>query len=309
MVQEGLEKIVVICGPTGAGKSRVAFELAGRFGGEIINADSQQVYKGLDIGTAKPTHTERTKIPHHVIDVVSPDEHFDAAVFVRMADKAIEDVKARGGNPFVVGGTGMYLKMLIGGICQAPPRNDDVRNALAELIEKEGIESLHERLRKIDPVSAKVINKNDKTRIIRAVEIFETTGITASDFYARHGFSARRYNALKIGINVSREELYGHIDARVERMIKNGWLEEVKNLLKKYPTECRAFEAIGYRELISHIQGGVPLETAVSIIKRNTRHYAKRQLTWFRADREIKWFAPEQIPEIESEIDTFFHSV
>lgn len=309
MVQEGLNKIVVICGPTGAGKSGVAFELAGRLGGEIINADSQQVYRGMDIGTAKPTRAERAKIPHHVIDVVSPDEHFDAAVFVRMADEAIKNVNARGSNPFVVGGTGMYLKMLIGGICQAPPRNDDIRNALGELIEKEGIESLHERLRKIDPVSAKIVNKNDKIRIIRALEIFESTGITASDFYVRHGFAAKRYNALKIGINVNREDLYGRIDARVERMIKGGWTEEVQNLLKKYPTGCRAFEAIGYKELISHIQSGVPLETAVSIIKRNTRHYAKRQLTWFRADREIRWFHPEQMPEIQSEIDTFFHSV
>jgi tRNA dimethylallyltransferase len=309
MVQERLSKIVVICGPTGAGKSRIAIELAGRFKGEIINADSQQVYRGLDIGTAKPSNEERRAIPHHLIDVVSPDEHFDAAVFVSMADRAIEDVKARGRNPFVVGGTGMYLKMLIGGICQAPPRNDDIRNTLEIRIEEEGIDSLYERLRKIDPVSAKVVSRNDKKRIVRALEIFESTGITAGEFYARHRFAVKRYNALKIGVNMSREDLYGEIDSRVDRMMEKGWLEEVRSLLKKYPAGCRAFEAIGYKELISHIRHGMPLETAVSTVKRNTRHYAKRQLTWFRADREIRWFHPAQKQAMESEIDTFLHSV
>ena len=308
MVQEDLNKIIIICGPTGIGKSAIALELARRFNGEIINADSQQVYRGLDIGTAKLTESQRLGIRHHLVDVVNLDESFDANKYVRLADIAINDIASRGKHSFIVGGTGMYLRMLLGGICSAPPRHPHIREKLEEEIKAQGLASLHDRLKVIDPISAKVVHKNDKIRIVRALEIFETTGITASEFYAHHGFAKKRYNALKIGINMDRQQLYERIDARVDQMLEKGWAQEVENLLEKYSPDCQAFSAIGYRELISYLKGEMPLKTAASVIKRHSRHYAKRQLTWFRSDRDIHWYDPQEIEKMAADVAGFLGS-
>lgn len=304
-----LQKIIIICGPTAVGKTIVGLELARRFEGEIVNADSQQIWKGLDIGTAKPDAATRVQVPHYLLDVAEPDEHFDAARFVELADGAIKKIAANGKVPFVVGGTGMYIRMLVHGFCGAPPRNAELREGLSREIEEKGIEALHERLKEVDPVTAQVVHSNDRTRIVRALEIFEATGVAASEFYREHRFEELRYNALKIGLDLPRDELYARINDRVDKMMNEGWLGEVELLSSKYGKDAQAFSAIGYKELMSRLSGEISLGEAVELIKRNSRRFAKRQLTWFRADREIKWFAPSQISAIESEIDTFLRSV
>lgn len=308
MVQANLKKIVVICGPTAVGKTAVATGLAQQFEGEIINADSGQVWRGLNIGTAKPTPAACQIIPHHVIDVVNPDEHFDASAYLRLADEAIWQIISRHKNAFVVGGTGMYLRMLVHGLCDAPPRDPDLRAELEKKIDAHGIERLHELLKKNDPVSASVVHPRDRARIIRALEIFESTGVPASEFYKRHQFIIQRYDAIKIGLDLPRKELYQKIDERVDNMFNQGWIEEVKGLMTHYTINQQAFAAIGYRELMSHLKGETSFDVARDLIKRNSRRYAKRQLTWFRADHEIHWFHPSQLSEIAAIIRRFLGS-
>jgi len=308
MVQEELKKIIIICGPTAVGKTAVAIELAKHFTGEIVNADSGQVWSGLNVGTAKPSDAERAQVPHHLLDVASPDQQFDASKFVAMADEKISEIKGRGKNAFVVGGTGMYLRMLVNGLCDAPPRNAEMRARLAQEIEESGVESLHARLSLIDPYTAKIVHENDKTRIVRALEIYESTGVAASEFYRQHQFATLRYNALKIGLDMPRKELYARIDERVDKMLSQGWLDEVKGLLAKYGAGSQAFSAIGYRELAGYLSNEMPFEDAVDLIKRNSRRFAKRQLTWFRADGEIKWHTPLQISAIIDETSQFLGS-
>jgi tRNA dimethylallyltransferase len=200
-----LRHLVVICGPTAVGKTRVSIELAKRFDGEIVSADSQQVWRGMDIGTAKANLTERSEVRHHLIDVVDPDEHFDAAKFLELADAAIKDIASRGKKVFVVGGTGMYIRMLLNGLCEAPPADEEYRSELENEIEQVGTWPLHDRLREVDSQSAVDIHPNDRTRIIRALEIHQLTGIPASQFREKHGYSEKRYDARKIGLNIERE--------------------------------------------------------------------------------------------------------
>lgn len=308
MVQEDLKKIVIVCGPTGVGKSDVAVELAKRFNGEIVNADSQQVYRGLNIGTAKLNESQREGIPHHVVDVVDPSHSFDAAKYVVMADRAIHDICSRKKNVFIVGGTGMYIRMLVEGVCKAPPRYPKIREELEKVIEEKGLGYLHDQLKKVDPVTAKVVHPNDRTRIIRAIEICEVTGVPVSQFYAEHRFAGKRYNVLKIGIKLDRKNLHDKLNARVDDMLKKGWKKEVETLLKSYSAHCQAFSAIGYKEMASYVAGRLPLETAASLIKRHSRQYAKRQLTWFRADKEIMWFEPRDMDSISHNVETFLGS-
>lgn len=308
MVQKDLKKIIVICGPTGVGKSSIAVLMAKRFNGEIVNADSQQVYRGFDIGTAKLGDKEREGIPHHVVDVVEPNESFDAAKYVVLADRAIEDIRSRGKNVFIVGGTGMYIRLLIEGVCKAPPRYPKIREELERQIKEYGLACLHERLRQVDPITARVVHQNDQIRIIRALEIYEITGMPVSQFYAEHRFAGKRYQALKIGINMDRKELYDKLNARVDNMLSRGWEKEVKTLLKNYSVDCQAFAAIGYKEMASLVAGRLPLETAASLIKRHSRQYAKRQLTWFRADKEISWFVPGDVEAISRNVESFLSS-
>jgi len=300
-----LRKIIIICGPTGVGKSSLAIELAKRCNGEIINADSQQVYRDLDIGTAKIKFNETQGIPHHLIDIVTPDKHFDANNFVDLADKAILEISGKNKLSFIIGGTGLYLKMLINGICDAPPQSPDLRKKYQEIINTTGLRKLYNHLCKIDQTSAKFIHPNDKTRIVRALEIYELSGKTASKFYNDHNFINKRYDSLKLGINIPRKDLYDKIDNRVDIMLKNGWVDEVKKLLVTYPSSAKAFSAIGYREIIRFINNKIPYDKMVSLIKRNSRHYAKRQLTWFMSDKEISWFHPDETDKIEKEILSF----
>lgn len=289
-----MNRIIIICGPTAVGKTRVGIELARKNNGEIISADSQQVWRGFDIGTAKANLRERSDVPHHLIDIANPDDHFDAARFVELADAAIKDISSRGKTPFVVGGTGMYIKMLVHGLCETPPRDADFRKKIEDEIESVGVPTLHEKLKTVDPESALKFHPNDRTRIIRALEIFHLTGISASGIRKDHKFKERRYDAVKIGLNIDRAELYRRIDERVDGMIENGLIDEVRALLGRYDESCQPFQAVGYREIVDHIKGRITLEEAIRLTKQMSRHFAKRQLTWFRADPEVKWFGPHE---------------
>lgn len=300
-----VQKIIIICGPTAVGKTRVSIELAKQFNGEIVSADSQQVWRGMDIGTAKADLTERSHVPHHLIDVVNPDEHFDAAKFLELADRAISDIGSRGKLPFVVGGTGMYLRMLVNGLCEAPPQDSEIRKQIEDEIEARGLQALHDRLGEIDPESALSIHPNDRTRIIRALEIYELTGMPANDFRKVHCYSEKRYDAFKIGLNIEREELYRRIDERIDCMLEKGLLDEVAVLMERYGSEAQGLRAVGYREFVHHLKGEVSLDEATELAKRNSRRFAKRQLTWFRADDEIKWYHPDEIVSMMPEFGPF----
>ena len=305
-VTNALQKIIIICGPTAVGKTSVSITLAKRFNGEIVSADSQQVWRGMDIGTAKANLAVQSEVPHHLIDVATPNEHFDAARFVELADIAIEDITSRDKNVFVVGGTGMYLRMLEFGLCKAPPQDEDIRLKLGNEIELQGLQKLHNRLRDLDPESALVIHPNDHTRIIRALEIYELSGKKASEFRKVHGFEERRYDTLKIGLNIDREELYTRINQRIDKMLEEGLLDEVSGLLEKYGDDIQGLKAVGYREFVRHLTGELSLEDAIELAKRNSRRFAKRQLTWFRSDSEIKWFLPVEVSDMKKEIENYY---
>ncbi len=304
-----MNSIIIILGPTASGKTAVSLDLARRFDAEIVSADSQQVWRGMDIGTAKANLTERGRIPHHLIDIMDPDEHFDAARFVACADEALADIAARRKRAFVVGGTGMYLRMLVHGLCEAPQQDKEFREKIEAEIKTAGLKKLHDRLREIDPEGALAIHPNDPTRITRALEIFELTGVPASEFRKLHGYGEQRYHALKIGLTVEREELYRRIDARIDTMMAEGLLDEVRGLMELYGPDCQGLRAVGYREFVRHLLGEIPLEEAVTLAKRNSRRFAKRQLTWFRADEDITWFAPDDTEHIAHVIQQFLTTV
>jgi len=292
-------KILVICGPTASGKSDLALELARRLDGEIVNADSMQVYRGLNIGTAKPSAGQQNGIPHHLIDVTDPDQPFSAADFAEAADRAIRDICSRGRRPIVVGGTGLYIRALLKGLVDSPGGADEFRQALHAEAGRLGNEALLERLRLVDPELAGTLHPNNLVRIIRALEVQHLTGIPLSLHQQQHGFSDRRYRALQFGIRVERPLLYSRIDQRVERMLEQGLLQEVRQLLDAgYGPEAKAMRSIGYKEMTAHLAGECSLEEAVRLIKRDTRHYAKRQMTWFNADQDILWL------EYPAEFDT-----
>ncbi|RJQ64996.1 MAG: tRNA (adenosine(37)-N6)-dimethylallyltransferase MiaA [Desulfobacteraceae bacterium] len=301
-----LEKIVVICGPTGIGKTAVAVEAAERFGGRIIGADSVQIYRHMDIGTAKPNADERSRIPHYMIDIVEPDQPFDAAEYAEtasaIAGKLIEERVA----PFVVGGTGLYIKTLIHGIFRQPASNPSVRRELRQAAERFGTRHLFEELLEADPQAASKIHPNDAYRIIRALEVYRVTGKGISELHRNHGFADRLFMPLKIGLHTERKRLYERIDRRVDSMIEEGLIGEVRALLEQgYGEELKSMQSLGYRHMTDYLRNRTPLEEAVIALKRDTRRYAKRQMTWFRADPEVCWFEPEQIVEIIERIGRF----
>jgi tRNA dimethylallyltransferase len=301
-------RILVICGPTASGKSDLALQLAHTLDGEIINADSMQVYRGMDIGTAKPATEQQDKIPHHLIDIVRPDQSFSAADFAEAAEKAIRDINSRGKRAIVVGGTGLYIRALLKGLVDSPAGTEEVRQELQTEARLRGNPAMLEELRQVDPELAERIHPNNMVRIIRALEVFRTTGITLSRYQQEHGFSGQRYNSLQIGIHVERQLLYDRIDGRVNQMLEQGLLQEVQQLLNAgYGTESKAMRAIGYKELIAHLDGEYGLDEAIRLIKRDTRHYAKRQLTWFNADKDILWLEyPEKFDTILNHAIEFF---
>ncbi|MDH4101711.1 MAG: tRNA (adenosine(37)-N6)-dimethylallyltransferase MiaA, partial [Nitrospirota bacterium] len=283
---------------TACGKSALACELAGTFNAEIVSADSVQVYRSLDIGSAKPTPEQRRKIAHHLVDVVEPDEDYTAARFADDAQAAVSDILSRDRNVFVVGGTGLYIKALLGGLFAGPGADASVREELLEFAQASGTEALYERLKEADPEAAKRTHPNNVRRVVRALEVFAISNKPISEFQAEHGFSESRYDALKIGINVERKELCEAIDRRVDEMIVSGLVDEVRVLIERYDGRIdgagpglKSMGSLGYKEIARYLSGGTGLSEAIAEIKKNTRRYAKRQMTWFRKDTDIKWYS------------------
>ncbi len=285
--------LIVVLGATATGKTAVGIQLAERVGGEIISADSSAVYRGLDIGSAKPTPEEQRRVRFHLIDVADPDEVFTAAKFRDLALQAIADIHARGKRALIVGGTGLYLRVLLHGFSLAPPPTEpEVRARWKAELERIGAPALHERLQQIDPDAAARIHPNDAMRITRALEVYEMTGVPISH-WQQHAES--ELPALKIGLTMPREQLYTRIDQRVDQMIEAGMLQEVQTLLQKgYNPESPALKGLGYRHLIGYIQGRVDWNEAVRLWKRDTRRFAKRQSTWFRKEPSVHWIDASQ---------------
>jgi len=299
--------LIVILGPTAVGKSALAIELAQNFALEIINADSMQVYRGMDIGSAKPSLKERTLVPHHLIDIKEPGEEFSAAQFKDAAKNIIFSLAQENKQALVVGGTGFYIKALTKGLFPAPSADLKLREKLKEKERTQEKWYLYKELKEVDPEAASKIHPNDTFRIIRALEVFYLTGKPISLQHETHQFKQADYNLLKIGLMRDRKELYLRIEERVDKMLKSGFLNEVKDLLEGgCSSTAKPFQSLGYKQILNHLQGDLSLEEAVGLIKKNTKRYAKRQLTWFRKDTEIKWFnLPLQSFEINEEIKKF----
>jgi tRNA dimethylallyltransferase len=303
-------KIAVICGPTGIGKTAVSIPIAQNFPVEIISADSMQVYRHMNIGTAKPTADEQKHIPHHMIDILDPDEPFDAAQFSEMAREKIAAIHDRGSLPLVVGGTGLYIKSLIHGLFQTPATGPEIRGQLKANAAIHGINSLHRRLQQHDPETAARLHPHDTYRIIRALEVYEATGNPLSRYHREHRFREMPFKVLKIGLQTDRSSLYDRIDRRVDEMIREGFLEEVKHLLGMgYSETLKSMQAIGYRHMVDFIKGSQSWDETIRTIKRDTRRFAKRQLTWFRADSEIIWIAPSALNDIQRLIKHFLDDI
>ena len=299
-------KVIIIGGPTGIGKTAVAVRIAQRFGGEIVNADSMQIYRKMNTGTAKPTPKEQALVKHHLIDIINPDQPFDAVRFADMAGKIIIQLVEKQMLPLVVGGTGLYIKALTHGLFRENSSDPEVRKELHQIAETHGTEHLYRNLKQIDPDTADRLHPNDTFRIIRALEVYRVTGAPISDFHNTHRFSDRPYRTLKIGLDMDRKILYDRINSRVEAMMDEGLVAEVKQLLAiGYSAELKSMQSIGYRHMADFIEGRLEWDEALDTMKRDTRRYAKRQLTWFRKDPEMIWFHPEQVEEIAEKIEEF----
>ncbi|GIW39608.1 MAG: tRNA dimethylallyltransferase [Candidatus Binatia bacterium] len=289
-------RIAALVGPTGSGKTELAIELARRLDAEIVSADSRQVYRGLDIGSAKPTAAQRAEVRHFVLDVVDPDEPFDCARFRREATLAIADILSRGKRPLVVGGTGLYLRVLRGGLFPGPGRDEELRRELlSEEARRPG--SLHRRLREVDPEAARRLHPRDLVRLVRALEVFEKTGRPISAWQAGHRFAERAFDMLLLGLDRPRAELYRRIDERCALMVQDGLVEEVQALYARgYGPDLPPLRSPGYKEIGEYLRGECTLDEALSRMARATRRLAKRQLTWFRGDPEVVWEPPD--PEV-----------
>jgi tRNA dimethylallyltransferase len=300
---EDLPYLVILVGPTASGKSGVALRCAESLGGEIVSADSVQVYRYMDIGAAKPPMEVRRKIRHHLIDVVDPDEDFSAARFRQEAGRAIREIHDRGKVPLVVGGTGLYIKALTQGLFKGPRGDPDLRRTLKLEAEIRGVGTLHGKLERVDPMAAERIHPHDLFRITRALEVFYLTGIPISRHQELHGFSRWLCRPLYFGLAVDRSVLYKKINARAEEMLERGLVKEVEDLLNRgYGLDLRSMRAIGYRHIGDYLLGACSLDEAIASMKRETRHYARRQMTWFRRIPSVRWFDPRQADEITEDV-------
>lgn len=299
-------KLIVICGPTGIGKTSTAIEVAKANNGEIIGADSMQIYRYMDIGTAKPTPEEQGQVTHHMIDVADPDDHFDAAQYTELAREKILQLHHDRIISFVVGGTGLYIKALIHGLFEAQPINSEIRKRLNAEVAEKGNEFLHHRLKNQDPETAERLHPNDTYRIIRALETIEATGKRISEYHQNHQFIETPFTVLKIGLNMDRKKLYKRINTRVDMMIAAGFVDEVRKLLDLgYTAALKSMQSIGYRHMVDYIEGRLSWKDCLRTLKRDHRRYAKRQLTWFGADTEIVWKEPKQMKEIMNVVGKF----
>ena len=286
-----MKPVLAVVGPTGSGKTRLGIELARMLDGEIVSADSMQFYRGMEIGTAAPTPAEQAEAVHHFVSFLNPDEDMAAGEYQRLARARIADIQSRGRTAVVVGGSGLYVRALMDGLFEGPPRDEAIRARLRAEAREEGNAALMARLRRVDPeYAATLTSENDQVRTVRALEVHELTGIPLSELHRRHQASLEAMPVVQAGIRLERETLYRRIDRRVDMMMGDGWLEETARLLEQgYGPHLDRLKALGYRELAAHLRGEQDLAAAVEAAKQHHRRYAKRQMTWFRADPRIQW--------------------
>jgi tRNA dimethylallyltransferase len=283
-------RVIILVGPTGVGKSKLAMELAEEFGGEIVSADSMQVYRYMDIGTAKPTLKEQKRVRHHLIDLVTPDQPFHADLFRVLGRETIDQLYQDRKPVWVVGGTGLYIKSLTQGLFKSPNIDPTVRERLKQEAVEKGEDFLYERLRRVDPKTASFLHPRDLFRTIRALEVFDSTGVPISFHREQHCFGEKPYLTLKIGLEMNRMALYHQIERRVDQMIERGLLQEVRGLMERgYGPELKPMQSLGYKQMVEFLSKKIGWTEAISQLKRDTRRYAKRQWTWFKADPEIRW--------------------
>lgn len=294
-------KILIIVGPTAVGKTALSLACAKEFDGEIISADSMQIYKGMDIGTAKIAPEEMEGIPHYGLDLVTPDQPYTVVEFKTYADRVIRDIESRGKLPIIVGGTMLYVKALIDPMDFTEAKEDpEFRQRLWQQAEEHGGEPLHKQLQEVDPVTAERLHPNDVKRVIRALEVHHATGVPLSESFANQAAEGP-YDPVLVGLNLEdRQELYERINRRVDIMIEQGLLEEVRTLLDAgYHRDLQSMQAIGYKEIVDHLEGRLTLEEAVEAVKQGSRRYAKRQLSWWRREERIHWFDVQTANEAE----------
>ena len=292
-------KVIVICGPTASGKTALSIELAKKINGEIISCDSMQIYKYMDIGTAKPTLEEQKEVKHHLIDFVEPNQRYSVAEYKKDAEKSIEEILSKGKTPIIVGGTGLYVDSLIYGI-EYPEieLDEEYRKQLEKEIEEKGLESLYNKAKEIDSKAMEKISPNDKKRIMRVVEIYKATGKTKTEQEIESRTHEVKYDYKVFAIKMDREKLYERINKRVDLMVKKGLIEEVQNILKKYDKFPTAMQGLGYKEVVEYLDGKTTKEEMIDKIKMETRRYAKRQITWFKKNKQTVWIENNELSKI-----------
>ncbi|HZX14933.1 MAG TPA: tRNA (adenosine(37)-N6)-dimethylallyltransferase MiaA [Thermodesulfobacteriota bacterium] len=302
-------KLLVILGPTAVGKSKVGIEIAKRIGGEIVNADSLQVYRYLDIGTAKPLKEEHKQVPHHLIDIIDPNKEFNAGLYRKTAVEVIRDLHKRSAKKILVGGTYLYVRVLLYGIIEGISADMEIRDRLRKLKSTFGISYIYEKLKSFDSESAIRIHPNDYVRIERALEAYYLTGSRMSELQEKHGFKENEYEVLKIGLLEEREILRKRIDERVDRMLEEGLVDEVKKLLEMgFGKDLKPMQSIGYKQINQYLDGEITVDRAIELIKRDTKRFAKRQMTWLRKDKDIHWYhLPEDLEKIINEAEIFLN--
>lgn len=309
------DPVVVLLGPTAIGKTELSLQLAEEFNGEIIGVDSMQIYKFMDVGTAKPTQDERARVKHHLVDFVDPAEDYSVSRFIEDAQQATFGIRESGKIPFMVGGTGLYFRGYFEGMFELPAISAEVRLLLEEEWQQNGSEELYYELQLCDPDSAKRIHPNDKMRLIRALEIYRSTGKTWSKLITEHQEQIRSTGKspgqlpLKIGLMRDRQELYDRINLRVELMVEQGIVNEVEKLLAKgYNSTLKSMQSLGYRHILNYLDNSWTWEKSLELLARDTRRYAKRQLTWFKKDKDILWYSPARKSEIFSKVREYFQA-
>ena len=308
-ILDSKQKLLVIIGPTAVGKTMLSIEMAKRYNGEIISGDSMQIYRGMDIGTAKITKDEMEGIPHHLIDIKEPSENFSVAEFQLLVRAKIAEIAKKGKLPIIVGGTGLYIQSVIYDYQFSDvPGDETYRLKLEERVKEIGNEALFQELVEVDPESASQIHPNNVRRVIRALEIFHLTGHTMQDFQ-RSQQPDLLYNTAIIGLTMEREKLYERINHRVDVMMEEGLIEEVKSFYQQGLCDCQSIQAIGYKEIFTYFDGQVTLEEAIANLKQNSRRYAKRQLTWFRNKMEVTWFDMNDVENLPKKIKEISHCV
>lgn len=301
-----MKKVLAIIGPTAIGKTTVGIELARKLNGEIVSCDSRQIYKLMDIGTAKPTNEEQAQAVHHLIDIVYPDERFSAGLYEKKATEVINNIFIRQKLPIIVGGSGLYLRALESGLFQGPPADYKLRESLRKAKERSGLESLYQKLKKVDPKTGQKIFPTDEIRIIRGLEVYELSGKPISEWQEKGQYTDKNLNFIKFGLNSERKALYQRINQRVDKMMETGFLEEVKNLIaKNYSFQLPPLRTFGYLDMEAYLQGKLSLDEALDKFKQGTRNYAKRQLTWFRSDKKIEWIDIKEENPVETILGKF----